>query len=145
VLLFVATYGVAELSTATEHYLHGPKILLNVAKYLLPGTAWGLAAVIGLVLSAALMLFRFRVVENSMRFLGLVGFIVLLTFWIFSLALWAFNELLMRVNVSGRVPFTPPSWSTGISLVLLIIFGAIVLARRGRSSAKAQPVAATSR
>ncbi|HEU5348742.1 MAG TPA: hypothetical protein VFU63_09040 [Ktedonobacterales bacterium] len=140
VLLFLATYGVAELSTATRNYLHSPKILLNVVKYVLPGAGWGLAAVIGLVLSAALMLFRWRIVDNTMRFMGLVGFIVLLTFWIFSLALWAINQLLIMINVSDRTPFSPPSWMTGISLVLLIIFGTYFLVRRSRRPAtRAQP------
>ena len=144
VLLFLATYGVAELSTNTRNYLHSPKILLNVAKYILPGAGWGLAAAVGLVLSAALMLFRWRVVENTMRFMGLVGFIVLLTFWIFSLALWGINQLLININVSDRTPFSPPSWMTGISLVLLVVFGTIVLARRSRRPASgAQPARTT--
>ena len=101
VLLFVATYGVAELSTNSQHYLHSPRFCstcLSSISCQAPG--WGLAAVVGLVLSAALMLFRWRVVDNTMRFIGLVGFIVLLTFWIFSLALWGFNQLLINVNVS---------------------------------------------
>ena len=131
-LLFVATYGLAELATNSQAYLHSPKILLNVAKYILPGMGWGLAAAVGMVLSAALMLFRWRVVDNTFRFMGLVGFIVLLTFWIFSLALWGVNQLLINLNVTGRTPFSPPSWMTGISLLLLIIFGAIVLVRRSR-------------
>ena len=131
-LLFVATYGLAELATNSQAYLHSPKILLNVAKYILPGMGWGLAAAVGMVLSAALMLFRWRVVDNTFRFMGLVGFIVLLTFWIFSLALWGVNQLLINLNVTGRTPFSPPSWMTGISLALLIIFGAIVLVRRSR-------------
>ena len=143
VLIFVATYGLAELSTNSQHYLHSPKILLNVAKYILPGAGWGLAAAVGLVVSAALMLFSWRVVDNTMRFMGLVGFIVLLTFWIFSLALWGVNQLLINLNVSGRTPFSPPSWMTGISLALLIIFGAFVLLRRGRSGSRPPASAGT--
>jgi hypothetical protein len=138
VLLFLATYGLAELSTNTQHYLHGPKILLNVAKYVLPGLGWGVAATLGLVLSAALMLFRWRVVDNTFRFLGLVGFIVLLTFWIFSLALWGINQLIININVSDRTPFSPPSWMTAISLALLIIFGTVVFVRRMRPAAKSR-------
>ena len=142
-LLFVATYGLAELSTNSQAYLHSPKILLNVAKYILPGAGWGLAAAVGLVLSAALMLFRWRVVDNTFRFMGLVGFIVLLTFWIFSLALWGINQLLINLNVSGRTPFSPPSWMTGISLGLLIIFGAVVLLRRSRATGGKPPAVPT--
>lgn len=138
VLLFLATYGLAELSTDTQAYLHSHKQLLDVVFHVLPGLGWGLAATAGLVFSAALMLFRWRVVENTLRFLGLVGFIVLLTFWIFSLTLWAINELIIRINVSGRTPFTPPSWMTGISLLLLILFGSFFFLRRSRPAAKPQ-------
>jgi hypothetical protein len=138
VLLFVATYGLAELSTNSQAYLHSGKQLHDVIFDVLPALGWGLAAVVGLVLSAALMLFRWRVVDNTFRFLGLIGFILLLTFWIFSLALWGVNELLINVNVSNRTPFSPPSWMTGISLALLIIFGVVVFARRRRPAAKPQ-------
>lgn len=138
VLLFVATYGLAELATNSQAYLHSHKQLQDVLFDVLPALGWGLAAVVGLVLSAALMLFRWRVVDNTMRFLGLIGFILLLTFWIFSLALWGVNQLLINVNVSDRTPFSPPSWMTGISLGLLIIFGAIVFLRRRRPAAKPQ-------
>ncbi|HET9981545.1 MAG TPA: hypothetical protein VFQ32_13940, partial [Ktedonobacterales bacterium] len=133
-LLFVATYGLAELATNSQAYLHSPKILLNVAKYVLPGMGWGLAAAVGLVLSAALMLFRWRVVDNTFRFMGLVGFILLLTFWIFSLALWGVNQLVIQLNVTGRAPFSPPSWMTGFSLLLLVVFGTYVLVRRSRAT-----------
>jgi amino acid transporter len=138
VLLFIATYGLAELSTNSQLYLHSGKQLHDVIFDVLPALGWGLAAVVGLVLSAALMLFRWRVVDNTFRFLGLIGFILLLTFWIFSLALWGVNELLINVNVSNRTPFSPPSWMTGISLALLIIFGVVVFARRRRPAAKPQ-------
>jgi hypothetical protein len=84
------------------------------------------------------MLFRWRVVDNTFRFLGLIGFILVLTFWIFSLSLWAVNQLIFRINISDRMPFSPPSWMTGISLALLIIFGAMYFLRRGRTAAKPQ-------
>jgi amino acid transporter len=138
VLLFAATYGLAELSTNSQAYLHSGKHLQDVLFDVLPALGWGLGAVVGLVLAAALMLFRWRVVTNTMRFLGLIGFILVLTFWIFSLALWGFNQLLINVNISNRTPFSPPSWMTAISAGLLIIFGALYFLRRGRSAAKPQ-------
>ena len=67
-----------------------------------------------------------------MRFLGLVGFIVLLTFWIFSLALFGFNKLLLLTNASDRHPFDPPSAPTYLSLAALLIFGALLVIRRAR-------------
>jgi hypothetical protein len=142
VLLFIATYGLAELSTNSQAYLHSHKQLHDVIFDVLPALGWGLAAVVGLVLSAALMLFRWRVVDNTFRFLGLVGFILLLTFWIFSLALWGVNQLVFQLNVTERLPFSPPSWMTGISLLLLIVFGAIVFARRSRAT-RTPPAAPT--
>ncbi|HEY7343289.1 MAG TPA: hypothetical protein VH591_20625 [Ktedonobacterales bacterium] len=138
VLLFIATYGLAELSTNSQLYLHSGKQLHDLIFDVLPALGWGLAAVIGLVLSAALMLFRWRVVDNTFRFLGLIGFILLLTFWIFSLTLWAVNQLIFRINVSDRMPFSPPSWMTYISLALLIIFGAQYFLRRARKTPKPQ-------
>lgn len=138
VLLFVATYGLAELATNSQAYLHSQKHIQDLVFDALPALGWALASVLGLVLSVALMLFRWRVVDNTMRFLGLVGFILLLTFWIFSLALFGFNQLMINLNVSGRTPFSPPSWMTAISLALLIIFGALVFLRRARPSARPQ-------
>jgi hypothetical protein len=138
VLLFIATYGLAELSTNSQAYLHSGKGVHDVIFDVLPALGWALAAVVGLVLSAALMLFRWRVVDNTFRFLGLIGFILVLTFWIFSLSLWAVNQLIFRINISDRMPFSPPSWMTGISLALLIIFGAMYFLRRGRTAAKPQ-------
>jgi hypothetical protein len=75
--------------------------------------------------------------------MGLVGFILLLTFWIFSLALWGVHQLLINLNVTGRTPFSPPSWMTGISLALLIIFGAVVLLRRSRATGGKPPAVPT--
>ena len=97
---------------------------------------WGAGAALALVASAALLVFRWRVADNTMRFLGLIGFVLLLTFWIFSLALAGLNLLLSHnlLNVTDRAPFYPPGWNTVISLVALAIFGAVALIRRGRGS-----------
>jgi hypothetical protein len=138
VLLLIATYGLAELSTNSQAYLHSFKQLHDVIFDVLPALGWGLAAVVGLVLSSALILFRWRVVDNTFRFLGLIGFILVLTFWIFSLALWAVNQLIFRINVSDRMPFSPPSWMTAVSFGLLVIFGAMYFFRPKRSAAKPQ-------
>jgi hypothetical protein len=122
-LIFVATYGLAELSTNIQNYLHTTKSPEDYLIYVLPAIGWGLAGLLGIVFSAALMLFRWRVADNTLRFLGLVGFIVLLTFWIFSLALWGFNELLLQTGASTRHPFDPPSITTLLSAAALILFG----------------------
>jgi hypothetical protein len=122
-LIFIATYGLAELSTNIQNYLHTSKSISDYVTYVLPAVGWGLAGLLGVVFSAALMLFRWRVADNTLRFLGLVGFIVLLTFWIFSLALWGFNQLLLQTGASNRHPFDPPSITTALSAAALIVFG----------------------
>jgi hypothetical protein len=134
-LIVFGTWGVAELSTYIQSYLHSPKTLANALANGLPAAGWGLAAALTTVFAAALMLFRWRVAANSLRFLGLVGFIVLLTFWIFSLALWGFNQLLLQTGASARHPFDPPSWTTAISLAALVLFGLFVGLRGTRKPA----------
>jgi len=131
-LIFVATYGIAELSTDVQSYLHSPKGLADLVQFILPAAGWGVLATAGVVFSAALMVFKWRVADNTFRFLGLVGFVVLLTFWIFSLALWGFNQLLLRTNALTRHPFDPPSFTTAISFAALVLFGLLLATRRVR-------------
>ena len=93
---------------------------------------WGVVAVVSIVIAVTLLIFNLRVAENSFRFLGLIGFIVLLTFWIFSLALSGFNGLFSLTGLSHRVPFPQPGVATLISLAALLIFGVLLLFRRVR-------------
>ena len=108
--------------------------LASFAQYQNVGLAllWGIIAVLSIVFSAALLLFRWRVAENSLRFLGLVGFTVLLTFWIFSLALSGFNGLFSLTHLSGRVPFPQPGTATIASFAALLLFGGYYLLQRLR-------------
>ncbi len=142
-LLFVGTYGISEVSFDVQQYLHSAKHLSDAATYVLPAAGWGLAAILSIVVSIALMLFRFRVVENTLRFVGLIGLVVLLTFWLFSLALWGVNELVYQFNVNGRTPFDPPSTATLISLAALLIFGVLLLINNARRPKAAQASAVT--
>ncbi|MGZ6392133.1 MAG: hypothetical protein ACXWQZ_23085, partial [Ktedonobacterales bacterium] len=144
-LILFGTYGISELSRNIELYLHNPKDLSNAYLHQLPAIGWGLVAVLGVVFSAALLVFRWRVAENSLRFLGLIGFVALLTFWIFSLALWAINQLLLLLATRGDSGLRPallahPWWhpfdlgvSTIVSLSSLIIAGSIWGFRRMRT------------
>ena len=140
-LIFVATYGIAELSTNLQNYLHSGKSFEAFAGFVLPGVAWGLAATLGVVFSAALFLFRWHVAENTLRFLGLVGFVVLLTFWIFSLAEWGFNQLLLQTHASVHHPFDPPTYPTGVSLAALLVTVVVLVLRRMRTPQPAERVA----
>ena len=139
-LIFLATYGLAQLSTNIQLYLHSARTPYELLIYVLPATGWGLLALFGVVFSAALMLFRWRVAENSLRFIGLIGFVLLLTFWLFSLALYALNQLLVQTHALERHPFDPPSSPTFISAAALLIFGSLLLLRRMRGP-RVQPAA----
>ena len=147
VLLFTATFGVYKLSENIQTYLHSDKTLASAANFVLPAAEWGLLSVLTIVLSAALVVFNWRVVDNTMRFLGLIGLIVLLTFWIFSLALWGFNKLLEQFDPNVHKPFDPPSVATAVSFGALVILGGILIfGRRGfnflpRQAARSQPAA----
>ena len=74
-------------------------------QYVLYAGLFGILAVVAIVLAMTLLVFRIRVAENTFRFLGLIGFIILLTFWIFSLALSGFNGLLKLTGATVREPF----------------------------------------
>jgi hypothetical protein len=138
-LVVIAVYAIARTSTYIEDYLHtSPKDLQAVATWVLPAAAFGLAAVLASVISPALIIFRLRIVENTLRFLGLIGFIVLLSFWLFSLALTLIDLLLSFTGATtDRHPFSPPSFATYISLGALLLFGLFFILRRNRSSQSA--------
>jgi hypothetical protein len=130
-LALVSTGGVAVACSFIEEYLHSPKTLGDAYMLMLPSLIFGIVAALAAIFAPALFVFRWRVADNSLRFLGLIGFVVLLTLWIFSLALAGLNLLLLPdlLKVTERTPFYPPSWSTLISLGSLLIFGAIALVR----------------
>lgn len=146
-LILVSVIAVASSAKFTRTYLHlqsdvntcpvACKTTLDSYgwpyQYVIYAGLFGILAVVAIVLAMTLLVFRLRVAENTFRFLGLIGFIILLTFWIFSLALSGFNGLLRLTGASEREPFPPFGVATVISLAALIIWGAIVLFRRMRS------------
>jgi hypothetical protein len=133
-LVLLCIYGVDKSAFYVQQYLHGSKSPGDALFQVGPALLWGVGAALAMVAAAALLVFRWRVADNSLRFLGLIGFVLLLTFWIFSLALAGLNLLLLPslLNVTALKPFYPPGLSTLISLVALTIFGAIAFVRRGR-------------
>jgi hypothetical protein len=139
-LLFLAAYGLTDLAIFIQGYLHSGKHLNDVLLYVVPAMGWGVVALLTLVGSAALMLFKWRVVDNTLRFLALIGFIVLITFWIFSLALWGFNKLIEATTTFSRTPFDPPGFSTVISFVALL-GAAVYFAVRNRRARQQAPSA----
>lgn len=153
VLLFVTMFGVYKLAESVQAYLHEQKTLASALKYIGPAAGWGVVCILSLVFAAALVIFKWRVVDNTMRFLGLIGLIVLLTFWIFSLALYVFNYLLEFLfntpALKMPTPFDPPSVATIVSFGALVILGGfLIISRRGlnflpRQAARSRPTAAS--
>jgi hypothetical protein len=62
---------------------------------------------------------------NALRFLSIVGFVVLLTFWLFSLAMWSINEFLLQTFVTDRDPFAQLGVSTFLSAVILLLYAVL--------------------
>ncbi|HEX9035996.1 MAG TPA: hypothetical protein VF808_03310 [Ktedonobacterales bacterium] len=149
VLLFTTMFGVFQLSQSVQTYLHEPKTLTSALRNIAPAAGWGIICVLAVVFSAALVIFKWRVVDNTLRFLGLIGLIVLLTFWIFSAALWLINLLIEQFDAKVVKPFDPPSIATYVSLGALVILGGfLIFSRRGlnflpRQAARSRPTAAS--
>ena len=134
-LIFLGVEAVAQAATRIQTYFHSSKQPLDEVILLTTALPWALITAISIVIALALIVFHGRVATNSFRFLGLVAFIALLTGWIYSLALWSFNQLLLLLSATTRRPFDPPSWNTVISLAALLIFGTLYVARRLRPPA----------
>ncbi|HEY7342362.1 MAG TPA: hypothetical protein VH591_15910 [Ktedonobacterales bacterium] len=131
-LIFLGVAAVAQAATHIQTYFHGVKSLTDEALLLVTATPWAVVSAVSIVIALALIVFHGRIAENTFRFLGLVAFIGLLTAWIYSLALWSFNQLLLLLGASTRHPFDPPAWNTVLSLGALLIFGTIYFAGRLR-------------
>ncbi|HEX9067241.1 MAG TPA: hypothetical protein VF807_00625 [Ktedonobacterales bacterium] len=132
VFIFAGVYGLDQLAEATQSYLHSSKGVNEALTLLGPAVIWALAASLGLAFAAALIIFRWRVASNTLRFLALIGFVLLLTLWIFSGALLVFNLLLNKINATPREPFIPWGASSYFSLVALLAWGAYALFIRQR-------------
>jgi hypothetical protein len=134
-LVVVAIYGVSEVSLAVRAYLASDKSLQKGLPAIAPGLAWGVAAAFAVAFAAALLVFRWRVADNTLRFLGLIGFVLLLTWWLFSLALTLVNYLLLTyAGLPVGSPFLTVGFSTYVSAAALAIWGAYALIRRSRAA-----------
>jgi hypothetical protein len=72
----------------------------------------GLAGVIATILSTALQLRSWRVASNAFGFLRWAGLVALITFWMFSVALFAFNILLLQLGIAPVSMWKPVSATT---------------------------------
>jgi hypothetical protein len=146
VLVFVGVTGAAAAAKGIETYLHifsdlhtcpstcdkNGLIQQLLQKGLLPNVVGGLVAVLAIVFAASLLVYQLRVAENTLRFLGLIAFIVVLTFWIFSLALSGFDLLLFRFGLNNRWPFAQPGVTTVASFAALVIYGILLFVHNAR-------------
>jgi hypothetical protein len=153
-LVFVSTLSVAAGAREIQLYLHvlsdeqtctvpgylscsyvNSNLAVNGQPYtsLAIALVLGAIAVLAITFAMAFLIFRQRVAENTLRFLGLIGEIVLLTFWIFSLTLSVFNLLLWLLDRNVRVPFPQPGAATALSLAAFLIWGIYLIATRGRN------------
>src|SRR5262249_42733980 len=104
-LIVLAIFGLSEVAIDLQSYLASDTRRLKALRLRGPGVAWGGGAALAIAFAAAFFVFRWRVADNTLRFLGLIGFVVLLVFWIFSAALAVVNFLLVNyVKVTNRQP-----------------------------------------
>jgi hypothetical protein len=137
-LIVLAIYGLGQLSIGMQLYLHSSKTLSAIISYGLPALVWGVVTTCAVVFSAALLVFRWRVAENTLRFIGLIVFVFLLVYWIFSLGLAGINLFVNLIAVTSRSPFLPLDASTYGSFALLVFYGLTIVIRRARSSSLIQ-------
>ncbi|HEX6540846.1 MAG TPA: hypothetical protein VF040_03755 [Ktedonobacterales bacterium] len=134
-LIFLGIAAVAQAATRIQTYFHSSKAFSDEITLVVALIPWTFVAAVSIVIALALVVFHGRIADNTFRFLGLVSFIALLTAWIYSLALWSFNQLLLLLNATTRHPFDPPAWNTALSLGALLIFGTFYFGRRLRHRA----------
>lgn len=97
-LIFVANFGLAALAQLIQEYIHTsprpPAVLVGAAL----ATA---VAVLSVTISAALLLGSRRVATNALHLLYWIGFVLALTFWLFSATMVGIDWL---GQVAGIVP-----------------------------------------
>lgn len=105
VLIFFASLGLVVLAVEVQTYLHnhGAPGQLGTISAAVVATA---VAVLSVVLSASLLLFSGRVAANSLRLLGWIGFVLSLTFWLFSAGMVGLDWIFQAAAL------VPPSLTT---------------------------------
>ncbi len=122
-LVLIGSFSFALCARFIQYYLHhydptfycSPDLnlahcqLANPYTYLAFAAAFGVAGFACTILSVALLVASGRIVSNTLRFLGRVGFVVLLTFWMFALALFGLNWFLLDTGLVPTALAVPPS------------------------------------
>ena len=126
-LVFLSAASLAFAARSVMAYLHNDKTLTITVNYLFPAIGWLIVAAGAAVLALGIYEVSFEVMRNALRFLSIVGFVVLLTFWLFSLAMWSINEFLLQTFVTNRDPFAQLGVSTFLSAVVLALYAVLAL------------------
>jgi hypothetical protein len=126
-LVFLSAASLAFGARFVMFYLHNDKTLTITVNYLFPAVGWLIVAAGAAVLALGIYEVSFDVMWNALRFLSIVGFVVLLTFWLFSLAMWSINEFLLQTFVTNRDPFAQLGVSTFLSAVILALYAILAL------------------
>jgi hypothetical protein len=121
-LVFLSAASLAFAARFVMFYLHNDKTLTITVNYLFPAVGWLIVAVGAAVLALGIYEVSFGVMRDALRFLSIVGFVILLTFWLFSLAMWSINEFLLQTFVTDRDPFAQLGVSTFLSAVILALY-----------------------
>jgi hypothetical protein len=105
ILIFIGSIGLAALAWLIQQYLHNSPRPIPV----IIGAALAVGvSVLSVTLSAALLLYSRRVATNALRLLYWVGFVLALTFWLFS-------STMVGLDWLGQVAgFIPPGLSVKI-------------------------------
>jgi hypothetical protein len=98
ILTFLASLGLALLAKQVQTYLHTSPRPVDVLLYAAFGAA---VAVLSVVMAQSLQLFTPRVATNSLQLLFWVGFVLALTFWLFSSTMVGLDWL---GQIAGVVP-----------------------------------------
>ena len=105
VLILVASFCLALLSSKIEQYLHAHTLDLANADLWTYYIRWfvglPLIAVLGTICSISLMLYSGRVLIDAVRFVGRIAVIFVFTFWIFSVSLVAANAFVRELGGLG--------------------------------------------
>jgi hypothetical protein len=126
-LVFLSAASLAFAARFVMFYLHNDKTLDITLNYLFPALGWLIVAVGAAILALGIYEVSLEVMWNALRFLSIVGFVILLTFWLFSLAMWSINEFLLQTFVTDRDPFAQLGVSTFLSAVILLLYAVLAL------------------
>jgi hypothetical protein len=86
----------------------------NNLTYLALALAFGFTGFFTTVASAALLMMSSRVFANTMQLLSRIGYVLLLTFWLFALALFGLNWFLLDTGLVPTSLAVPPAQGTGL-------------------------------